>query len=421
MNHTFAEKRQSRGKPGIWRTPLRVDILTCLTVAITCVASVEPGNPLRYAVYLVPLLYLWEWVIRNLRASFVQRRSARAYLVLIASLLYPAAISPHGDYQYLVLMSLGYSLLAFRVYVRIGSLVMLLAILMACQIVLLARSGMSLGNLSGFSLSGHNFKETSHTLPFLFGGLLGMFILRRRYTLASIALIGTLLGGKRIDVLAALGAVAIQWCYGFIVRRFPRSFSGDGFKMVFCGSVVSLVVAIGMEMPCIVEWLSNYYRLNINVLTQGRYTAQMSSYSYLDHEEADRFILGNGLGMADALATRSWGWQCLIHNDVLRLFIDLGALPAMVFLGCLIVMIGLEKIGIFNLSYAALMWCTDNTLIYPFFQVGLSMIILASREPDGEPEPKRQTGPKYGCLVPNAPARLRRHDGFPTAPAEGEL
>ena len=76
------------------RTPLRADILSCLTIAITCVTSVKPGNPLRYAVYLVPLLYLWEWVIRHLRADFLQGRSARAYLVLIASLLCPAAISP---------------------------------------------------------------------------------------------------------------------------------------------------------------------------------------------------------------------------------------------------------------------------------------------------------------------------------------
>ena len=396
-----------------------MDILTCLTIALTCVASVHPGNPLRYAVYLVPLLYLGEWFIRHLRADFLHGRSARAYLVLIASLLYPAAISPHGDYQYLLLMSLGYSLLAFRVYVRFGSLVMLLVMLMLCQVVLSLQSGMSLGNLTSFSLSGHNFRETSHTLPFLFGAVRRVHTPREIYARLPcpdwIAVGGE--AHRRPGRAGSRDNPMVLWPHPM---QIPCAPSREGFKMLFCGGVVSLVVAMGMEMPSVAEWLSYYYRLNITVLTQGRYTGQMSSYRYLDHEEIADSIFGNGLGMADALATRSWGWQCLIHNDVLRLFIDLGALPAMVFLGCLIVMIGLEEIGIFALSYAALMWCTDNTLIYPFFQVGLCMIVLAFRKPDDVPEPDNQTGPRYACFVPNAPARLRRPDGFPAAPAEGE-
>lgn len=381
-------RQQQKQKPTVWLSPFGIDMLACLLVVITCWSSVDQQSAVRYAIYGVPMLYLGGWLFRGLRSSYIKPDSFKCYASLVASLLYPAAISPTGDYQYVGLMTIGYSLLVLRLRCRFMTVILLFALLLALQVILSVEAGISVENLLHFNFSTHDYQEVTHTLPFLFGALLGALLLKRRYVLAIFAVAGVLLGGKRIVVLAAIGSLLMQVVHSRFARRYPR-FGGIKSKMMFAGIIIGMVIGVGLEMQNITETISMRYGYNPNVFAQGRYETQRPAYAFLAHEDTASYLLGNGLGRADAIASKQWGWKNPIHNDVLRIVLDLGVVFGVVFVFSLMLLIVREDVGIFALCYSALMWCTDNTLIYPFFHIVLSLIILAFRQAEHAAAPRQ--------------------------------
>ncbi len=228
-----------------------------------------------------------------------------------------------------------------------------------------------------------------HEITFVFGLLFLYFWMtkkeeykkleRRKKRLILLMLIMSLLGFKRILCAALILLVAIYW----IMAKFREK----GIEIISC---LVVFACFGWCAFCSAPSLLKDVCAALGVNLKGR---DVIYASYLPYYNFSWSYIGRGVGFAQSLVYQIKimylnGIYLGVHNEILRLFIDIGFFPYLIYL-LYILPINITKIkNRINSKAALLYFClwlftlvnssTDNLLTYPNYMLVFTVIGIHS-------------------------------------------
>ncbi len=348
--------------------------LVIFCILITVFSGIVRDNPLRYAVYIVPFLFFLECFINPDLTQKIDKKALGLFSFMLLLFIYPA-YNYHGEgVNNLVFTLLPFLALTVPVKVEFKWLKILTILLCLGQIILTIHGGFSFHKLLHANILEHTFKTQSHSIPFIIGLLLVPLYLKKEKSLIALCLFCLLIGEKRIVILGAIvGGIAL-----FASKLLPLINKHRGFVFVI---LVSVTMVINIFLPDIYSFIAKYYGLDVHAFTSGRFVAQSYAYEKLFTRDTFDLLFGSGLGYADYRAGLGWGYQGpQIHNDYLRLLLDMGFVSGILFVLCLIRIVKKGPYAPYLFPYIITLWFTDNTLIYAFFGLVLSLLVMEQRD-----------------------------------------
>lgn len=209
---------------------------------------------------------------------------------------------------------------------------------------------------------------------FAFGVFFLYYAYKKRWKMCTVAAFFLWLTDKRITMLAAVVALILM----FIIRLFRNDKRITYFIWILLGTFVyEYLYLIGSGKFA-------YYSKGIGINTNGR----TEMYTRIIEWCEEPFLLcGKGIGIVEKLLN---GWNVSrfsnLHNDLLKFYIELGAIGLSVFLLSYLVMLflverwfGEKKAGmVLCLSiYTILLYATDNVSIYILYLIPFYSILFA--------------------------------------------
>jgi hypothetical protein len=217
------------------------------------------------------------------------------------------------------------------------------------------------------------------------GGLLGPIYAVFFYgvsakALFALALVESILGGKRIGIVAIIvGIISLS-----IFQRIPtlRNWR-NRFLILLCA--LTFVNVLGCNLSVLSEQLygATDTRVSLEEVMLGRHAIGVAMTNVLANRPLTTSLLGAGAGSADALALLvTDGTLAEPHNDWLKIVFDYGIIGSVVMTVFFAAVFSASKVGAAIAVANAVVMTTDNVLIYIYYQFPIALMAAwsASRE-----------------------------------------
>jgi hypothetical protein len=335
---------------------------------------------LRYLVYTVPAILAVPLFFQGTARS---NKAASAYLLTylsLGSLGYLMGVQDtHFFLNDFIIMVLIIASFVPKIYVKVEHI----RIVFFCSLAYFALV---------FSVAGHEVRllqilesSTGSGLEKGFdnneGGLLGPIYAVFFYATGArlqfvLALVMSLLGGKRIGVIAILvGLVAL-----FLFRRAPAlKEKRNRFIVLLVGLAVINIAA--SNLLSISEYLHQKLHISVHIeeIMLGRHAIAIEMAHDIDGRPLVRSLIGYGPGSANALATLvSDGILKEPHNDWLKILYDYGILGSTIITIFIALVFSSSTTGAVIALTNAIMMTTDNVVIYLFYQFPIVLMLAYS-------------------------------------------
>lgn len=311
----------------------------------------------RYAIYTFPIITLIRWSIDRTRADSRNFLLLMLYLTAFSiSAFYSQTITQRGVENAVFIIVPILSMLPWLPRSE-KSIIYIAALAAAAQLLNVALVA-SKGELI-FSLQDSESSFESY-LSFFFGAVAVFFAVRKSYILTLCFSLLTVVGSKRIALLA----MVVSMLFSFITGR--RLFK-NGFSPVI-GFVIFIVIGIyAINIVPIAEALIRFFDINmsVNQFTQGRAKLSYALIGDLYNKPTTELFFGSGAGFADNIAFEtSNGALNLPHNDYLKMLSDYGIVGFILILGGLSFSLCRSKAGSCMLLYLSILFISDNVIVY---------------------------------------------------------
>jgi hypothetical protein len=191
-----------------------------------------------------------------------------------------------------------------------------------------------------------------------------------------LALIMSLLGGKRIGMMAILvGVVAI-----FLLRRIAaRKTKISRFAVLLAG--LSVINIVGANLIPISDFVYRSLNINVNIeaVMLGRYKIGSELTHDIDGRPLVESLIGYGPGSANELATDiTKGGLALPHNDWLKILYDYGILGSILITLFIALVFSSSTTAAAVALTNAIIMTTDNVTIYLYYQFPIALMVAYS-------------------------------------------
>jgi hypothetical protein len=185
-------------------------------------------------------------------------------------------------------------------------------------------------DLSTNILLNSDFSNIEANACFLFFFLFVYFFLNNKKTLSVICIFGVLLFFRRTVVLGFLALSMLLLLKKTIgIRNIMRLTS----PMVMVFANLALVgVFYFVSMGFFDEIILDLTGLSIGHFTQGRTTFLKGVMEYVSSDMSDMLVTGIGLGNTRPAVFESTGLDLMLHNDIIKLFIENGIIGFSIFI-----------------------------------------------------------------------------------------
>ncbi|MBR8537379.1 O-antigen ligase family protein [Carboxylicivirga sediminis] len=217
------------------------------------------------------------------------------------------------------------------------------------------------------------FTNIEGNISFVFGFIALYYFFKREKLLFLLSLIGILLTLKRI-VLLSLFVVII--CY-----LLPKGLKKIVLNKYLIISLNALVVlfSIFLAQGYWDEMIWNYFGISPEFLTMGRTRIYDTVLRVIDFNDLKIWMLGTGQGNTTNILFAS-GTEDLLHNDILKLFLEHGIIIWGLFMFFLYKFS--KGLQVYVTLFYNILLLTDNILIYPICYFLYLLIYLSFSEND---------------------------------------
>ncbi|MGL4395311.1 MAG: hypothetical protein ACRCS9_02115 [Hyphomicrobium sp.] len=251
----------------------------------------------------------------------------------------------------------------------------------SARIFLLLASGTGTGLVDAYD-SHEGLLAPIYALFFFAAGTIKPFVM---------AIVMTVLGGKRIGLLALVAGLLVLAIY-----RRSRLFGTERRRFITLLAALAVINVTGLNIIAFAE--SAYEALDIRVHIEevmlGRHQIGVELTRLIAEKPMGEWLLGSGPGAADIVAgTKVKGATGeLPHNDWLKIFYDYGLAGSVAVTVFLARMFSASPAGAAMAIATAIMMITDNVLIYVFYQIPLILMASAAAAiSNGKERPQGRT------------------------------
>jgi hypothetical protein len=210
------------------------------------------------------------------------------------------------------------------------------------------------------------------------GGLVGPVYAVFFYTIGAksaflLSFLMSLLGGKRIAIIAIMMGIATAWAS----LRF-RALQKRSLRFVAVLSLLLTLNLIGTYMLPISEGLYQSFRpdAHIEQIMLGRYAITRELSRMMEERSIVETIFGSGPGSAGALAELvSDGTLSSPHNDWLKLTYEYGIIGSLAITALMAAIYSSSRTGIVLAATTGTMMTTDNVTIYLYYQFPIVLML----------------------------------------------
>lgn len=193
-------------------------------------------------------------------------------------------------------------------------------------------------------------------MSFYFGVFATYFLIQRRYFWCILNFIFLVLALKRIVLLAFL-VVLILW---MLPKRYRQFLMKKYWAIIVNFGYLALTILIATGALDII--VRAYTGLSVGHFTQGRSTIVSLILPYMIEHKETVFFFGTGLGSTVELIKEAFGQLMLLHNDIFKMFYELGFF---VFVGFFYLLYSAKNEKQFYIAILLnAVFLTDNALIY---------------------------------------------------------
>jgi hypothetical protein len=210
------------------------------------------------------------------------------------------------------------------------------------------------------------------------GGLVGPIYAVFFYTIGAksaflFSFLMSLLGGKRIAIIAIMMGIATAWAS----LRF-RALEKKSLRFVAVLSLLLTLNLIGTYMLPISEGLYQSFRpdAHIEQIMLGRHAITRELSRMMEKRSIAETMFGSGPGSSGALAELvSDGTLSSPHNDWLKLTYEYGVIGSLAITALMAAIYSSSRTGITLAATAGTMMTTDNVTIYLYFQFPIVLML----------------------------------------------
>jgi hypothetical protein len=331
---------------------------------------------LRYLKYFTFLLFIFACIDSKWKLDKkALKPSSVIYPFLLLCLFYTLSVWNYNRFLFIDLIIISGAFLPFIFIKKIE--INLYAVNVLLFVCFLISSGFSFK--LDFSKDAFLLSETSEAesnmLPFLFGLLSIFFFMKKNYLFTILNLVFVILSFKRIVFLS----VSVVLLFHFFKFYKYRNIT---FILILC-NLLWLYLSYFITTDLAGDICRKITGLPIGQFTQGRTVRYMYVWENFTEDPLKHTLFGMGGGQTRILLSQFfYGESLQLHNDIMKVFIDFGALGFLLFVGFLY---RNRKKQAF-ISLTILLNCffmTDNVLIYEpvlFLYILLSYEILKTQE-----------------------------------------
>jgi hypothetical protein len=210
------------------------------------------------------------------------------------------------------------------------------------------------------------------------GGLLGPIYAVFLYAIGAkiqflLALVMSLLGGKRIGVIAILVGLASI----FLFRK-AAALKKRRNRFIFLLATLGVINIAASNMIYISQYSYESLRMSVPIeeIMLGRYAIGSEMTRAIDSRSPVESLIGFGPGGADALATLvSAGTLKEPHNDWLKILYDYGILGSIAITTFIALVFSTSATGAAIAIANAILMTTDNVVIYLYYQFPIVLMV----------------------------------------------
>ncbi len=193
-------------------------------------------------------------------------------------------------------------------------------------------------------------------MSFYFGVFSAYFLIQKRFFWCILNFVFLVLALKRIVLLAFL-VVLVLW---LMPRKYREFFMKRYWAILVNFAYLALTILIATGALDII--VRAFTGLSVGHFTQGRSTIVSLILPYMIEHKETIFFIGTGLGSTVALIKEAFGALMLLHNDIFKMFYELGFF---VFVGFFYLLYNTKNEKQFYIAILLnAVFLTDNALIY---------------------------------------------------------
>ena len=182
-----------------------------------------------------------------------------------------------------------------------------------------------------------------------------------------LALVMTILGGKRVGLLALI----IGLIFVFLFKK-TALFKKKLNRIIALLATLAIISIVGLRLVPIAESLHQHLQIepSIEEVMLGRYHWNLTLTNAIDKKPLIEWLFGSGANSADELTGDD-----LPHNDWLMLFFDYGLVGLIAFIVFMALIFSSSTTGAAIAVVVAITMITDNVMIYLFYQLPVVFMI----------------------------------------------
>jgi hypothetical protein len=194
-----------------------------------------------------------------------------------------------------------------------------------------------------------------------------------------LAVVMSVLGGKRVGIIAILFGLVATVLFRKITLRERRN------RFVALFLVVGAFNIVGCNLTSISEYAYSSVRASVNIeeVMLGRYAIGAELNRAMNNRPFVESLFGSGPGSADTIATIvTSGILTQVHNDWMKILYDYGIAGSFIMTAFIALVFSTSSTAAAIVIAIATMMCTDNVLIYLYYQFPAALMVAysASRE-----------------------------------------
>jgi hypothetical protein len=214
------------------------------------------------------------------------------------------------------------------------------------------------------------------------GGLTGPLYAVFFYAIAAkieffLALFMSILGGKRIGILAIFGGLAA----GLLLNKRAALMKRRN-RFIFLLATLGIINIAASNTIYISQYLHGQLRTDVSIeeVMLGRYAIAFEMTRSIDQRSALESLLGFGPGAASDLALRVTGGTLKEpHNDWLRILFDYGILGSMAATALIALLFSASAIASVIAIASGILMTTDNVILYLYYQFPVVLMLGYSK------------------------------------------
>jgi hypothetical protein len=210
------------------------------------------------------------------------------------------------------------------------------------------------------------------------GGLVGPIYAVFLYAIGAkiqfvLALVMSLLGGKRIGVIAILVGLAST----FLFRK-AAALKIRRNRFIFLLATLGVINIAASNMIYVSQYSYESLQTSVSIeeIMLGRYAIGSEMTRQIDSRSPVESLIGFGPGGGDALATRvSTGTLKEPHNDWLKILYDYGILGSIAITAFIALVFSTSATGAVIAIASAILMMTDNVVMYLYYQFPIVLMV----------------------------------------------